>query len=219
MPLDFTPRIRCLSSPLIWPVSDMWWSVFPVAIWRTGGGPSRGRHAEPDEHRHRRHLDGGVHLQRQVRQSGPARTAEPGAARGIDQHPYRRERLGHTPLPCGHPGSRRRRRYPHPQERAPLKRRLFGRDGSERDLARHPAPWASHLEAMDRLSCPKSGRGQPFRDLALQSTAGQWMRCTKPFGERIGSRDPDRQAAEIHIPIALMNRFYELGMAKIECVA
>lgn len=33
------------------------------------------------------------------------------------------------------------------------------------------------------------------------------MRCLKAFGERIATRDPDRQAAEIHIRIALMNRF------------
>ena len=37
------------------------------------------------------------------------------------------------------------------------------------------------------------------------------MRCLKAFGERIASRDPDRQTAEIHIRIALMNRFNALG--------
>lgn len=45
------------------------------------------------------------------------------------------------------------------------------------------------------------------------------MRCLKSFGERIASRDPDRQTAEIHICIALMNRFNELGMAEIKRVA
>lgn len=45
------------------------------------------------------------------------------------------------------------------------------------------------------------------------------MRCLKSFGERIASRAPDRQTAEIHTPIALMNRFNELGMAEIERVA
>ncbi|MBU3030301.1 IS5/IS1182 family transposase, partial [Paracoccus sp. XHP0099] len=39
------------------------------------------------------------------------------------------------------------------------------------------------------------------------------------FGERIASRDPDRQTAEIHIRIALMNRFNALGQAEIERVA
>ena len=45
------------------------------------------------------------------------------------------------------------------------------------------------------------------------------MRCLKSFGERIASRDPDRQTAEIHIRIALMNRFNALGTAEIERVA
>ncbi len=45
------------------------------------------------------------------------------------------------------------------------------------------------------------------------------MRCLKAFGERIASRDPDRQTAEIHIRIVLMNRFNALGTAEIEPVA
>lgn len=45
------------------------------------------------------------------------------------------------------------------------------------------------------------------------------MRCLKAFGERISARDPDRQTAEIHIRIALMNRFSALGTAEIVRVA
>ena len=45
------------------------------------------------------------------------------------------------------------------------------------------------------------------------------MRCLKAFGERIASREPDRQAAEIQIRIALMNRFNALGSAEINRVA
>ncbi|EEX12043.1 transposase IS4 family protein [Citreicella sp. SE45] len=45
------------------------------------------------------------------------------------------------------------------------------------------------------------------------------MRCLKAFGERSAARDPDRQTAEIHIRIALMNRFSALGTAEIEPVA
>lgn len=45
------------------------------------------------------------------------------------------------------------------------------------------------------------------------------MRGLKSFGERIASRDPDRQTAKIHIRIALMNRFNSLGQAEIERVA
>lgn len=41
------------------------------------------------------------------------------------------------------------------------------------------------------------------------------MRCLKAFGERIAARDPDRQTAEIHIRVALMNRFNALGTAEI----
>ncbi|SDF19396.1 hypothetical protein SAMN04488105_11471 [Salipiger thiooxidans] len=33
------------------------------------------------------------------------------------------------------------------------------------------------------------------------------MRCLKAFGERVASRDPGRQTAEIQIRIALINRF------------
>jgi len=41
------------------------------------------------------------------------------------------------------------------------------------------------------------------------------MRCLKAFGERIAARDPNRQTAEIHIRVALMNRFSALGTAEI----
>lgn len=44
------------------------------------------------------------------------------------------------------------------------------------------------------------------------------MRCLKAFAERIASRDPDRQTAEIQIRVALMNRFNALGTAEIERV-
>lgn len=45
------------------------------------------------------------------------------------------------------------------------------------------------------------------------------MRCLKAFGDRIMARDPDRQTAEIHTRIALMNRFSALGTAQIVRVA
>ncbi len=45
------------------------------------------------------------------------------------------------------------------------------------------------------------------------------MRGVKAFGERIAARDPDRQTAEIHIRIALMNRFNALGTTEILRVA
>ena len=45
------------------------------------------------------------------------------------------------------------------------------------------------------------------------------MRCLKAFGDRIAARDPDRQTAEVHIRVALMNRFNALGTAEITRVA
>ena len=45
------------------------------------------------------------------------------------------------------------------------------------------------------------------------------MRCLKAFGDRIAARDPDRQTAEIHIRVALMNRFNAFGTAEIVRVA
>ena len=41
------------------------------------------------------------------------------------------------------------------------------------------------------------------------------MRGLKSFGDRIMAREPDRQTAEVHIRIALMNRFSALGQAEI----
>jgi hypothetical protein len=45
------------------------------------------------------------------------------------------------------------------------------------------------------------------------------MRCIKSFGERITARDPERQTAEIHIRVALINRFNALGTVEIVRVA
>lgn len=45
------------------------------------------------------------------------------------------------------------------------------------------------------------------------------MRCLKSFGKRIASRDPDRQTAEVHIRVALMDRFDALGTAETKRVA
>ena len=52
----------------------------------------------------------------------------------------------------------------------------------------------------------------------VRSRVEALMNCLKLFGERIMSRDPDRQTAEIQIRIAIMNRFSALGRAEIEAV-
>ena len=53
----------------------------------------------------------------------------------------------------------------------------------------------------------------------VRSRVEAQMNCLKLFSERIMSRDPDRQTAEIQVRIAIMNRFYALGTAEIEAVA
>lgn len=53
----------------------------------------------------------------------------------------------------------------------------------------------------------------------VRSRVEAQMNRLKSFGERIMSRDPDRQTAEIHIRIAIMNRASALGRAEIEAVA
>lgn len=45
------------------------------------------------------------------------------------------------------------------------------------------------------------------------------MNRLKLFGERIMSRDPDRQNAEIQTRVAIMNRFWALGRAETEAIA
>ena len=52
----------------------------------------------------------------------------------------------------------------------------------------------------------------------VRSRVEAQMNYLKLFGERIMSRDPDRQTAEIQIRIAIMNRFSAPGRAEIEAV-
>ena len=52
-----------------------------------------------------------------------------------------------------------------------------------------------------------------------RSRAEAKMGCLKSFGDRLMARDPDRQTAEIHVRVALMNRFSALGQAEIVRVA
>lgn len=51
--------------------------------------------------------------------------------------------------------------------------------------------------------------------ICRKTTTGQQMRCMKALGERNIRRDPDLQTVEIHIRIALLNRFSALGAAEI----
>ena len=71
---------------------------------------------------------------------------------------------------------------------------------------------------MVRLSRPKQDRGENALAGSLEPVALNLLDL-KSFGERIASRDPDRQTAEVHIRVALMNRFNALGTAEIKRVA
>lgn len=71
----------------------------------------------------------------------------------------------------------------------------------------HPAP-RQGVGARVEIPRPTPHRG---KDVLSQSL--------KACGERIAARDPDRQAAEIHVPIALINRCNALGTAEIVRVA
>jgi hypothetical protein len=44
------------------------------------------------------------------------------------------------------------------------------------------------------------------------------MRCFKPLGERVMALDCDRQAAELQIRAAILNRFMALGSPKTQRV-
>ena len=52
----------------------------------------------------------------------------------------------------------------------------------------------------------------------VRSRVEAQMNCLKLFGERIMSRDLDRQTAEIQTRIAIMNRFSAIGRAEIEAI-
>jgi len=57
-----------------------------------------------------------------------------------------------------------------------------------------------------------------WADYHVRSRVEAQMNRLKLFGERIMSRDPDRQTAEIQIRIAIMNRFSVPGRAEIEAI-
>ena len=56
---------------------------------------------------------------------------------------------------------------------------------------------------------------------STENPAQFWVEINslKAFGERIAARDPDRQTVEIHIRVALINRFNALGTAEVVRVA
>jgi hypothetical protein len=72
-----------------------------------------------------------------------------------------------------------------------------------------------HLHGIPR---PQPRRSQDALAGSLEPVALNLLDL-KSFGKRIAARDPVRQTAEIHIRVALMNRFNALGTAEIVRVA
>ncbi len=72
------------------------------------------------------------------------------------------------------------------------------------------------LRATQRLGSAACKRWSGYH---IRSRIEAKMRCLKALGERITSRNPDHQTAEIHIRVALMNCFNALGQAEIEHMA
>lgn len=56
---------------------------------------------------------------------------------------------------------------------------------------------------------------EPQNGYHVRSRAEAKMRCLKASEDRVAARDPDRNTAEIHIRVALINRFGALGTAEI----
>ena len=72
------------------------------------------------------------------------------------------------------------------------------------------------LKATQRLGRAAWKRWSGYHTRSRIEAKMKWL---KSFGERIASRDPDRQTAEVQIRVAIMNRFNALGTAEVERVA
>lgn len=66
-------------------------------------------------------------------------------------------------------------------------------------------------------ACPVSFEETPAT--AWRRRCEAKMRVLKAFGERIATREPDRQTAEIQIRVARVNRFNGIGTAEVVRVA
>ena len=88
--------------------------------------------------------------------------------------------------------SARPRRSSDPQERTTLERGWAS------------SPGRNDLRATRHFSRAFRKRWTGYH---LRSRIEARVRCLKAFGERLASRTPDRQPTEVHIRVALMNRF------------
>ncbi len=139
------------------------------------------------------------------RQPRAARPAEPDPGRRADRHGHGRWRIRHAPLPQGHHLPASDTEHPDPENG-----RLW-KDDCPAARARNET-----LRATRQYGWAFWKRWTGYH---ARNRIEAKIRCLKAFGERIAARDPDRQTAEIHIRIALMNRFNALGTAEIARVA
>lgn len=93
-------------------------------------------------------------------------------------------------------------------------------------IRKNGRPWKEDCRAaLARNETLRATRpyGRAFRKRSTgchaRSRAEAKMRGLKSSGVRIAARDPDRQTAEIHIRVVLMNRVNALGTAEIVRVA
>lgn len=77
----------------------------------------------------------------------------------------------------------------------------------------------SRNEILKTTRCLGRALWKKWTGYHARSRIEEQMNRLKLFGERIMSRDPDRQTAEIQIRIAIINRCSALGRAEIEVVA
>ncbi|MBC7147728.1 MAG: IS5 family transposase [Thioclava marina] len=77
----------------------------------------------------------------------------------------------------------------------------------------------SRNEILQATQCLGRSIWKKWAGYHARSRVEAQMNRLKLFGDRIMSRDPDRQTAEIQIRIAIMNRCSALGRAEIEAIA
>ena len=80
------------------------------------------------------------------------------------------------------------------------------------DAARHQAACPDDPAQVEPIPPPQPCRVQTIRYHASPNPAGQRMNCMKLLGQRLMSRNFDRQTAELRTHIAILNRFTALGI-------
>ena len=136
------------------------------------------------------------------------------------QMPNRRDRqrcLRRPPLPYCDPGTRRYCSHTHLQEQTMMAGGIASPQRLARGSSARPSVWAEPSGSAGPAITSEVGSR---RRRPSQVLLNRWRSPTplKAFGEGIASREPDRQTAEIHIRVTVMNRFNALGTAEIKRV-